>query len=199
MRKYRILKISDAKEVAIIHEKAFEGFFLTTLGRPFLETYYKSCIKYINALAICAVDEKGSILGFIVGSLNSKGFHKRLILNNIYSYAIQLIIISFTKPKSLLRLYRNLNKEASPEDCGDYAEVLSIGVLVEKKGLGIGKGLLFEFEKIINTENIKRVSLTTDLNSNEGVLKFYKSMGYGVYYEFTTYPDRQMFKLIKKI
>ena len=77
--------------------------------------------------------------------------------------------------------------------------MLSIGVLIEKKGLGIGKGLLFEFEQIINKENIKRVSLTTDFNSNDGVLKFYKSMGYDVYYEFVTYPNRKMFKLIKKL
>ena len=196
---YRKPSISEVEEIATIHLKTFKNFFLSSLGRSFLITYYKSCIKSKDAVSVCAVDENNIIVGFCFGSLSSKGFHKKLILGNIIPFGVQAIQILFTKPKAIVRLLKNLKKEAHPEDNGDYADVLSIGVLIEKKGLGIGKGLLFEFEQIINKENIKRVSLTTDFNSNDGVLKFYKSMGYDVYYEFVTYPNRKMFKLIKYI
>lgn len=196
---YRKPTISEVEEIATIHLKTFKNFFLSSLGKSFLITYYKSCIKSKEAVSLCAIDENNTIIGFCFGSLSSKGFHKKLILKNILAFTIQAIRILFTKPKAIVRLFRNLKKEAHPKDNGDYAEVLSIGVLVEKKGLGIGKGLLFEFEKIIKKEKIIRVSLTTDFNSNDGVLKFYKSMGYNTYYEFVAYPSRKMFKLIKKI
>lgn len=196
---YRKPTLLEADEIANVHLKTFENFFLTSLGKSFLKTYYKSCIKFKGAISICAVDEENTIVGFCFGSLSSIGFHKKIILNNIFAFTIQAIRILITKPKAIVRLFRNFKKEAHPEDKGDYAELLSIGVKVEKKGLGIGKGLLIEFEKKIKKEKIKRISLTTDYDGNDAVLKFYKSMEYKVYYEFVAYPDRKMFKLIKNI
>ena len=199
MIEYRESILTDVRVISKIHEKSFQGFFLTTLGNYFLKTYYKSCIKSNKTTCICAIDEKQNIVGFSVGTHHSKGFHKKLILNNIYSFAIQSIFILFTNPKALFRLFKNLNKESHREDIGDYAELLSIAVLVDKIGLGIGKGLLLEFEKKIKDQNIKKISLTTDFNSNDSVLSFYKSLGYEVYYDFITYPNRKMYRLIKKI
>lgn len=196
---YRKPTVSEAEEIAIVHLKTFKNFFLSTLGKSFLITYYKSCIKYKEAVSVCAVDENNLIIGFSFGSLSSKGFHKKLILNNFFAFSLQFIRILLSNPKAIIRLFKNLQKNANPEDDGDYAELLSIGVLEEKKGLGIGKELIVEFEKKCNKEKIKRISLTTDFNSNDSVLKFYKSMGYNKYYEFVTYPNRKMLKLIKKI
>jgi len=196
---YRKPKVIEAEEIAAVHLKTFKNFFLSSLGKSFLITYYKSCIKSKDAISICAVDEENKIVGFCFGSLSSVGFHKKLILNNIPAFTLQALGIFFSKPKAIIRLLKNLKKEAHPEDNGDYAEVLSIGVLAKKKGLGIGKGLILDFEKNIKNKEIKRISLTTDYNSNSAVLKFYKSMGYEVFYDFVTYPDRKMFKLIKNI
>jgi ribosomal protein S18 acetylase RimI-like enzyme len=196
---YRKPTISEVEEIATIHLKTFKNFFLSSLGKSFLITYYKSCVKSKEGVSVCAVDENNTIVGFCFGSLSSKGFHKKLILSNSIPFVLEAIQILFTKPKAIVRLLKNLKKEAHPEDNGDYADVLSIGVLVEKKGLGIGKGLIAEFEKKCKKENIKRISLTTDFNSNSGVLNFYKSMGYDNYYEFVAYPNRKMYKLIKNI
>ena len=196
---YRKPTLLEADEIASIHLKTFENFFLTSLGKSFLKTYYKSCIKLEGAISICAVDEENTVVGFCFGSLSSVGFHKKLILNNILAFTIQFISVLFSKPRAIIRLVKNLKKEGHPEDHGDYAELLSIGVLLEKKGLGIGRGLLLDFEKNIKDKKIKRISLTTDYDSNNAVLKFYDSMGYNVYYEFVTYPNRKMFKLIKNI
>lgn len=196
---YRKPTLLEAEKIAAVHLKTFKNFFLSSLGKSFLVTYYKSCIKSKNAISICAVDEENIILGFCFGSLSSIGFHKKLILNNIQAFTLQALSIFFSKPTAIVRLLKNLKKEAHPDDNGDYAEVLSIGVLAEKKGLGIGKGLILDFEKNIKKKQIKRISLTTDYNGNTAVLKFYKSMGYEEFYDFVTYPNRRMFKLIKNL
>ena len=45
----------------------------------------------------------------------------------------------------------------------------------------------------------KRITLTTDYNNNERVVAFYKKSGYRIYYDFITYPNRKMYKLIKDL
>lgn len=196
---YRGAEIVDLDIITEIHSRTFNNFFLTSLGISFLKTYYQACIKSKEAISLCSIDENNNIVGFCFGALYSKGFNKRLILSNWFPFLIQAIRILFSKPKALIRLFRNLKKEGNIEDIGDYAELYSIAVLNEKKGLGIGKGLLIEFENYLKKELIKKASLTTDFNSNDAVLGFYKSMGYDVYYEFITYPNRKMFRLIKNI
>ena len=93
----------------------------------------------------------------------------------------------------------NFTKKSSSNDDGNYAELLSIGVLPEKNGYGIGRDLLISFEKEIIKQGIKSITLTTDFNSNAGVLQFYNKLGYSTYYEFLAYPNRKMVRLIKKV
>lgn len=196
---YREAQINEAENIAIIHLKTFKNFFLSTLGKGFLTVYYKSCIKSKNAISICALDDNNNIIGFCFGAYESKGFHKNLILNNFITFTIQALKIIFSNSKAIIRLFKNLNKEANENDDGDYAELLSIGVLDNMKGLGIGKGLLLEFEKKVKEKKIQQISLTTDYQDNKAVLNFYKSLGYYNFYEFKAYPNRKMYKLIKKI
>ena len=111
---------------------------------------------------------------------------------------IQGIIILFSNPKAIVRLLKNLGKNTNTEDRGDYVELLSIVVLPGLNGLGIGKELIKNFEEEAKLRNAKEIALTTDLNNNDKVLEFYYKNGYSVYYDFTTYPNRRMYKLIKK-
>lgn len=196
---YRKPKPKEAKIIAQIHSKTFMSFFLTSLGVDFLKLYYKSSINFEEAVIVCAFDKEDNMIGFSMGTLNSNGFHKRLILSNKISFLWRAFLILLTNPKALYRLKQNLNKKSNPKDTGDYAELLSIGVLPKYKGLGIGKGLLIEFENRVKENGINKISLTTDFNYNESVINFYKSMKFDVFYEFITYPNRKMYKLIKNI
>ena len=186
-------------EITIIHLKSFKDFFLSSLGSSFLKLYYSSCIKSKKCIALCAIDNEGKILGFAFGSKHSKGFHKEVIIKNVIPFFIKGCLILFSRPKAILRIYKNTNKSKSQNDDGNYAELLSIGVLPEEKGRGIGKLLLHEFEKKITNENVNKITLTTDANENESVLRFYKSSGYKEFYTFITYPKRTMIKLIKNL
>jgi ribosomal protein S18 acetylase RimI-like enzyme len=200
MIKYIKSTVGQSDQIAKIHLKSFPNFFLTTLGYSFLKTYYKSCSKSKEAISICAIDnETKKILGFAVGCLNSKGFNKKLIFSNLGAYFYQALILLFTKPVALIRLFKNLGKGNVLSDKGNYAELLSIGVSPDQSGLGIGQNLLTKFEIQVREKGVKIITLTTDEDSNDSVLKFYKKNGYTVYYDFVTFPNRNMLKLIKEL
>ncbi|MFC2099201.1 GNAT family N-acetyltransferase, partial [Bacteroidota bacterium] len=124
-----------------------------------------------------------------------KGFNKNLIINNFTPFFIVGLKILFTKPKSLIRLIKNLTKNID----GDYAELFSIAVDPRKQGLGIGKLLLKDVEKKALEKGCQRITLTTDFFNNTEVINFYLKMGYAVYYDFIAYPHRRMYKMIKII
>lgn len=197
--KYRIVNPSEYKSLAAIHKLAFKDFFLTSLGLGFLETYYKACLNYNGSIAVCAVDEEDVIKGFATGCLQAKGYHKKLFLNSLFSFALRGIILVFTKPAALFRLVKNLDKTPNPDDDRNYAELLAIAVLPELKGSGAGNELLKIFEKEALIGGGKRITLTTDYNNNDRVVAFYKKSSYRIYYDFVTYPNRKMYKLIKDL
>lgn len=197
--KIRTVRISESKILADIHMESFKGFFLTSLGSHFLETYYKSCIKSNESIAICAIDENEKMIGFTVGCLHSKGFHTRLIQQNLLAFVLQGLIIFFSKPKSIVRLFSNLGKYTDKNDNGNYAELLSIGVLPDYNGQGIGKELVKRFEEVAMNSGCSEIALTTDFYGNRKVLEFYKTTGYKIDCEFITYPKRRMYKLKKKL
>ena len=200
MVSYRKSKVSDSNQIAKIHLKSFPNFFLSTLGYSFLKTYYRSCVKSKEAISICAIDQNDKkLLGFAVGCFNSVGFNKRLIFSNLFEYSYRAMILLFTKPIALIRLYKNLAKNYDKDDKGNYAELLSIGVSPNRNGLGIGQQLLAKFEYKVREKGINTLTLTTDADSNDSVLRFYKKSGYNVYYEFETFPKRKMLKLIKEL
>lgn len=197
--RYRTVKISESKELATIHLESFKGFFLTSLGERFLNTYYKFCLKSDESIAICATDEYENLIGFSVGCVHSKGFHKRLIMQNLTAFALQGLFIFFSNPKAILRLCNNLGKNSDEKDDGNYAELLSIGVLPKHNGQGVGKELMKRFDEEAIIRGCAEIALTTDFNENNKVLEFYKNTGYKIYYEFITYPNRKMYKLKKNL
>lgn len=195
----REVKINEYSQLSDIHQKAFEDFFLTTLGNNFLNAYYKACIKSPETVSICILNDKEKIVGFCIGCILSKGFHKRLILRNKRLFFFQGLSLLFSKPKALFRLFFNLDKNPIKGDDGEYAELLSIGVLPEIKNMGIGRDLIYKFEEFILVKGCKNIALTTDYFNNDSVLKFYKNAGYKIMYDFQAYPNRRMFKLIKNL
>jgi len=193
------IEIKDINRVVQVHKTTFKDFFLTSLGEPFLNLYYKTCINSKESIAICAVDGNENLIGFSVGCIRSNGFHKKLIKENFISFMLQGIAILVTRPKAIIRLANNLGKNAGKDDDGNYAELLSIGVLPNYKGQGIGKELIKRFEEEAIIRGCTNLALTTDFDENNKVISFYKSTGYTIYNEFTTYPDRKMYKFIKKL
>lgn len=196
---YRKLNESEYKAIALIHKKAFGDFFLSSLGIGFLNTYYKACLNEPTSIAVCAVDEIGAIYGFATGSLYASGYHKKLLINNFLSFSMSISKVIFTKPKAIIRLAKNLNKATNVDDKQDYSELLSIAVDPEYKGTGVAKELLAIFEREAIKMGSSKVALTTDVENNERAISFYKKCNYDIYYEFISYPNRRMYKMIKTL
>lgn len=189
---------SDISEVTKIHLLAFNDFFLSTMGDGFLKLYYKCFLKDKNGFGVGIFDGEGILMGFSVATTKSKGFNRNLIINNFSPFFIIGMKILFTKPKSLYRLIKNMKKKINRTiDDEDYAELFSIAVDPKNQGLGIGKLLLREVEKTAFEKGCLRITLTTDFFNNTNVINFYIKMGYAVFYDFTTYPNRRMYKMIK--
>lgn len=191
--------INDVDAIVKIHLDAFKGFFLTSLGSAFLKFYY-SCFVCSNETVTMVAEENDVIYGFSASSKCCKGFNSRLIKSNLFAFGLLSLKLLFSRPSSLLRLVRNLTKKGDGvQDNEDYAELYSIGVSRTAQGKGVGKRLLAASEFVMKEEGVVYVSLTTDYDNNNQAVGFYNSMGYKTLYEFVTYPNRKMYRLIKKL
>ena len=191
--------IKDIETIVEIHLDAFKGFFLTSLGPKFLTFYYTCFIKSKETVTMVA-EEDGIAYGFSASTKECRGFNSRLIKSNFFAFCILSLKMLFTTPGALLRLVKNLTKKGEGvEDNEDYAELYSIGVSKVAQSKGVGKKLLAASEEVMKQEGVKRFSLTTDYDHNEQAVGFYHSMGYETLYEFVTYPNRKMYRLIKTL
>ena len=130
----------------------------------------------------------------------SKGFNTRLIKSNLSNFVLWAFKMLLSNPKALVRLAKNLTKKSDvKEDKENYAELYSIAIKSNQQNKGIGKILLKETEKELKSKGVENLSLTTDFYNNDATIGFYISMGYNVLYEFTTYPQRRMYRFIKTI
>lgn len=196
----------DVNEIVRIHCDAFKGFFLTGLGTSFLSFYYRCFIKSDETVCMVAKEtpedssQAQKIVGFSAATKVCNGFNSRLIKQNKFRFGVLSLKLLFSNPRALLRLAKNLTKKSKTvEDNEDYAELYSIGVDSHRQGKGIGKKLLAKTEEVLKAEGVDRVSLTTDYDNNESAVGFYHSMGYETLYEFVTYPNRKMYRLIKTL
>ena len=191
---------NDVSSIVAIHQQAFRNFFLTSLGKDFLELYYSSFIVSDASAVICA--RRGEeLIGFAACSYRSLGFNKTLIKKHLFRFGIEALKLLFKNPKALIRLAKNLNKEGKNntiKDLGQYAELYSIAVSPNFQGGGVGRKLLTAIEADVKSHN-SQISLTTDYYHNDKTIAFYHSMGYNEYYDFVTYPNRRMWRMIKNI
>lgn len=189
----------DIKGIVDVHCSAFKGFFLTELGSSFLQLYYSSYFKEPSAVLLVA-EKDGGIVGFSSATSLSTGFNTRLVKKNFFRYALRGCMITLTKPKALVNLVKNWShRDSSVVDNGNYAELMSIAVSPNAQGGGIGKLLIQETEEVMKCISAHRFSLTTDYYNNESTIAFYKKCGYEVMYEFTAYPNRKMYRMIKTL
>ena len=193
----KVVRKEDINDVVNIHNLSFENFFLTSLGSKFLKVYYVSVRKNPKGILLGCY-EQNVLIGFCAACLYSKGFNTKLILHNLFHFSWIGLQILFTKPISLIRLFKNFTKsDQNKNDGGDYAELLSIAVNPNKQGLGVGKKLLLGLEDELIAKSSSRLSLTTDYYNNEKTIQFYQGLGFDIMYEFCAYPKRKMYRMIK--
>lgn len=189
----------DIEQIVSIHIDAFDGFFLTDLGRHFLSVYYKSVLRHSDGVLLGCF-ENGDLIGFCAATKLSQGFNSKLVKSNLMTYLFEGLHILLTNPRAIIRLLKNFSKtNDSHNDKGLYSELLSIAVSRKAQGLGVGRELLKELEAVLKQAGYYELSLTTDYYSNEKAISFYQNNGYSIMYDFITYPSRRMYRMIKNI
>lgn len=180
------------KEIVDIHMKSFKGFFLTFLGKGFLDKLYKGFIGHEGSELLAAVNDEGDIIGFLAYSNDLSGFYKYLIKIYLVPFAWYAILGVFKNPKILFRILRAFSYSNGAKRTEEYIELSSIGVLPEKEGIGIGTNLINALKEKVDSSQYKYIKLETDVEDNEEVNCFYQKNGFVLNHEYETHEGRKM-------
>lgn len=181
-----------AREVANIHMKSFQGFFLTFLGEGFLRQLYRGFIEYEDAGLIAAVSRENRIVGFLAYSDDISGFYRYLIKKHLFSFAWYAGIGFVKNPRIFLRLVCALtySREAVREE--NYIELSSIGILPCWEGRGIGSKLIAVLKQKSDSSKYAYIKLETDAVNNERANQFYQKNGFVLHHAYQTREGRKM-------
>lgn len=182
---------NDLRSVVNVHLRSFQGFFLSFLGPKFLHELYAAILTDRSGIAYVCEGES-MIVGFVVGSDQPRGLYRRLFYRRGWRFAFASLSPALRNPAIIPRLFRAMSRQGGSDIHDDCATILSIAVLPEAQGKGIGKKLLVEFFREAARRNLSQVNLITDRENNDRVNRFYLSMGFTLWSTFVTPEGRQM-------
>jgi ribosomal protein S18 acetylase RimI-like enzyme len=189
----------DVPGVTDLHLKAFPGFFLSFLGRHFLELYYDHISVCADAIRLVCADETGQIIGFCVGSVVPAGFYRRLLRKKWWAFAWASIPAVLRRPQVLPRLIRALaypqKQSAEPHSAGLY----SLCVASDARRHRLGARLVSSFVLEAERRGSRCVYLTTDAVGNDAVNRFYESLNFRLARRYVTAEGREMNHLMREI
>ncbi len=115
--KFRLAKPSDAKEIADVHwhvrDRYTQGIFLS-LGRRFLQSYYKIILNDPWEVVVCAVDDNNKIVGFSSATIKAEKQVENLKKHKI-SLGFSALFAILMKPSlavDVWQRYKSLNKKS---------------------------------------------------------------------------------------
>lgn len=191
----------DIYKIVDVHIKAFQGFFLTSLGSKFLTRLYEGfLLKHEGILRVAIIDEQ--IVGFSAGTTSPESFFAKLRQDKWFSFLWAAIPGLIRNPMVVFKkLYNALFYKGDPVKSLNSAALLSsIAVEPDFKGQSIGKLLLEDFEhQVSQRSGLHYVYLITDKFGNEPIVNFYKKLQYVQDSEFSQSGNRIMLRFIKKI
>jgi GNAT superfamily N-acetyltransferase len=193
----KLLTSSDAKQISDVHFKSFPNFFLTSLGKNFLFTFYKSVLSSNHGLGV-GYFYKNQLIAFSIGTTLQHGFYRSLIIKNgfrLFWAALPSLVLD---PPKLFRIVNSLGgSNESPLE--KSALLLSICTLPEYQGYGMGGKIIQEFENVALASGMTGVVLTTDHFNNDYANTFYISKNYKILNVFDTNMKRKMNRYYKNL
>lgn len=157
-------------------------------------------IRYEKKNCFVAVDSNrgNKIVGYIIGTLNSKRQEKLFKKKMIYKIVLRLLLhTSWKYPESLKQILffiKSLDLKNEPKNLyKEYPSHLHINILPEYQHKGIGTMLMDKFETHVRENNIVGIHLRTS-NKNIKALPFYKRKGYNIVYQ----KDCEVWKDVKE-
>ena len=180
-------------EIISIHLLAFQGFFLSFMGRGFLKLIYSSYIEHNNSGILVAYENK-RIVGFLAYSSDLSGLYKFMIKKKILLFAWYSLGAFLRKPSIFIRLGKAFFMLCEAKRDEKYVELASIGVAPNVKSKGIGSNLINVLKTMVNFTEFAYITLETDAKDNDGVIKFYEKNGFIRARAYETNEGRKMFE-----
>jgi ribosomal protein S18 acetylase RimI-like enzyme len=189
---------SDLNQVVAVHVRAFSGFFLTFLGPTFLRLMYRQLRN--NKDGVVFVATRGArLVGFAAGVTRQVAFYRHLIVAHSPQFALAATGMFLRHPSVLKRLLRAFRQPEYVRQSAAEACLMSLAVVPELHGSGIGKCLVDEFCDELFRRGASSVSLTTDGDNNDRVNAFYRKVGFRVARSFVTPEGRRINEYLKQL
>jgi len=188
---YRRMRLADVRAVVVVHLRAFPGFFFAFLGPAFLRVLYE-CILDSPLGIFYGCEDNGRLLGFVAGTDQPAAFYRCIIRRRWLRFCIAVIVPILKKPAIIPHLLRALSmpQQADPgEGCGT---LISIAVLPETQGKGVGQKLVDAFLVEAARRGLKQVNLTTDKQDNNATNRFYQRYGFHLHRSYITPEGREI-------
>lgn len=185
------LRADDVSAIASLHARAFPGFFLSTLGDPFLAEFYRGFLDDSTTVTLVARDSAG-VRGAVVGTLEPNGFFRRLLRRRWPGFAIASARAVLRQPTAGGRLLRAVRYRGDLPMDQSGALLSSVCVDPAAQGTGLGARLVDEWVSLAAHRGARRAFLTTDAVGNDEVNRFYEAHGWSVATTYRTKEGRVM-------
>ena len=192
----REVKSTDKKlinDIVTIHLNTFTGFFLTFMGRGFLNQMYRSYCDHGES-GLLVAEDNGKAVGFLAYSGNFSGLYKFMIKTRLILFGWYSVGAFFRRPSAFMRIIKAFMKPGEVKRKEKYVELSSIGVDPTIKSKGVGSRLIDELKKIVDFNKFAYITLETDAVDNDGAIHFYEKNGFVQERMFETNEGRKMYE-----
>ena len=174
----KILKSNDRKYLSQIincHKLVFPKSLQNAFGDEYLRKTFYWYLQNSTHRKIIIYKKNEKVVGFLTMKSTSDpdSFIKYIYRTILKSFFLRPYL--FFNIELLGSIFFHLKNKKNQNNMHKTAlELVSIGVLPQHAGIGIGKKLLKEFEKYAKENKIRKLKLSV-LNSNEDGISFYLS------------------------
>jgi ribosomal protein S18 acetylase RimI-like enzyme len=196
----RAARREDLEAIVGVHLRAFQNFFLTSLGPRFVFELYQGFYESHDARLIVA-EVEGAVGGFAAGTLSPERFFRRLLVARWFRFGIAALGAVMQRPRTVLpRLFGALGYRGErPPHLSAAALLSAIAVDPRCQSLGIGSRLIEAFCNEASSHGLAFVYLTTDRDRNEASNSFYLRHGFKVESEIVRPNGRIMICYLRQV
>jgi ribosomal protein S18 acetylase RimI-like enzyme len=192
--------LNDVPQTVEVHKVAFPDSFLTILGDRFLDELYRGFLQDESSIYLVA-EEDGRQLGVVVGTIEPRGFFKRLLIRRGFMFLCAGLAGLLRNPVRVGQrfLFALVYRGEAPPGLDGAALLSSIGVVPTCGGRGLGALLVERFCQQATSRGSPSVYLLTDSGANDGANRFYLKCGFSLDSRIERQNNRIMNRYIRPI
>lgn len=187
----RAARQPDVPTIVDVHQRAFQGFFLSFLGPAFLRQLYLGILDDRDGMIFVA-EQGENVCGFVAGTAAPSGFYSRLLRQRWWRFALSAALPALKRPAIIPRLLRAFSAPSQASRSPGRGTLMSLAVTPDAQGAGLGGTLVRAFLAEASRRGLRQVDLTTDKHNNDGTNRFYRNLGFICERTLTTPEGREM-------